>query len=174
MGSASEQRSRLTAVPRAPGAYLLLFSLPTSVETQIGRLRWISFQPGLYGYAGSALGTGGLAARLKRHTSGAGRRHWHIDYLLPHARLLGALAREDAQRLECACAAWANRRAQTCIRGFGSSDCACPGHLVFFGPAVDQARFIELAQSDLAARWYPVHTPPASSLRPDPAAALAS
>jgi Uri superfamily endonuclease len=146
-------------IARSPGVYLLLLSLPARVEAQIGRLRRIDFAPGLYGYAGSALGQGGLAARLKRHASGADRRHWHIDYLLPYADLLGALAREDPQRLECAWAAWAGEHAQACIRGFGSSDCACPGHLFFFGPAVHEAGLVELAQRDLAARWFPAQAP---------------
>ncbi|MFZ2358156.1 MAG: GIY-YIG nuclease family protein [Anaerolineae bacterium] len=143
-------------IPRAPGVYLLLLSLPARVEAQVGRLRRIDFAPGLYGYAGSALGPGGLAARLKRHASGAGRPHWHIDYLLPHAHLLGALAREHPRRLECVWASWAGQQVQVCIRSFGSSDCACPGHLFFFGLEVDQVRLIELAQHDLAARWFPV------------------
>jgi Uri superfamily endonuclease len=144
-------------IPGAPGVYLLLLSLPACAEVQIGRLRRIDFAPGLYGYAGSALGPGGLTARLRRHAAGAGRQHWHIDYLLPHARLLGALAREDPHRLECTWAAWAGEHAQACIHGFGSSDCACLGHLFFFGPSVDQARFVELAQRDLAARWFSIH-----------------
>ena len=142
-----------------PGTYILLLTLPEPAELQIGRLRRMSFESGLHCYVGSALGPGGLAARLNRHASGAGQRHWHIDYLLPHARLLGALAREDPQRLECAWAAWAGEQAQACIRGFGSSDCTCPGHLFFFGPAGDQTRLIELAQRDLTARWFPVHAP---------------
>ena len=142
-------------IPGAPGVYLLLLSLPVRVEAQIGQLRQIAFAPGLYGYAGSALGPGGLAARLKRHAAGAGRRHWHIDYLLPHAHLLGALARADPQRLECAWAAWAGERALACIRGFGSSDCACPGHLFFFGPDIDETQVIEQARRELAADWYP-------------------
>ncbi len=148
------QPGSLTALPNAPGVYLLLLRLPALVEVQIGRLRLIDFAPGLYGYAGSALGPGGLAARLKRHASGAGRRHWHIDYLLPHAHLLGALARQNAQRLECAWAAWAGGQAQACIRGFGSSDCACPGHLFFFGSDIALDRCIEQARHELAACWY--------------------
>lgn len=144
-------------IPNTPGVYLLLLSLPAGVEAQIGRLRRIDFGPGLYAYAGSALGPGGLAARLKRHASGAGRCHWHIDYLLPHAHLLGALAREHPQRLECTWAAWAGARAQACISGFGSSDCACPGHLFFFVPAIGETRLIEQAKRELAACWYPHH-----------------
>jgi Uri superfamily endonuclease len=152
-------------IANTPGTYLLLLVLPAPLDLQIGRLRRIDFAPGLYIYAGSALGPGGLAARLKRHASGVGRQHWHIDYLLPHARLLGALTREDPHRLECTWAAWAGDQAQACIHGFGSSDCACPGHLFFFDLAVNEARFIELAQRDLAARLFPVHAPLAPVLR---------
>lgn len=147
------------ALPARPGVYLLLLSLPAQVGAQIGRLRWIDFAPGLYGYAGSALGPGGLAARLGRHASDAGRRHWHIDYLLPHAHLLGALVREHPQRLECAWAAWASARGHATIPGFGSSDCTCPGHLFLLGPATGAAAFIELAQRELAARWFPILAP---------------
>lgn len=146
-------------IANTPGTYLLLLVLPAPLDLQIGRLRRIDFAPGLYGYAGSALGPGGLAGRLKRHASGMGRQHWHIDYLLPHARLLGALTREDAQRLECAWAAWAGEHAHASIHGFGSSDCGCPGHLFFFGPAVDEACVVEIAQRDLTARWFPIHAP---------------
>ena len=161
--SISYQPGWVPAFPHDPGVYLLLLSLPARIEAQIGRLRRIDFAPGLYGYAGSALGPGGLAARLKRHASGAGRQHWHIDYLLPHAHPLGALVRTDPQRLECMWAAWAGRQAQACIHGFGSSDCACPGHLFFFGPAFDEARLIEQAERDLAACWYPFHAHPKTS-----------
>ena len=154
METLPSQRGWPAAAPNRSGAYLLLLSLPAPVEAQIGRLRQIAFAPGLYGYAGSALGPGGLAARLKRHAAGAGRRHWHIDYLLPHAHLLGALTREDPQRLECLWASWASGRALTCIRGFGSSDCACPGHLFFFGPDINATQFIERARRELAADWY--------------------
>jgi len=155
-----------SAPPARPGAYLLLLNLSTSLETQIGRWRQVAFDPGLYCYAGSALGPGGLAARLRRYASGAGRPHWHIDYLLPHAELLGALAREDPQRLECAWAAWVSSRAQATIRGFGSSDCACSGHLFLLGPATGAAAFIELAQRELAARWFPA--PCTLTQRPPP------
>jgi Uri superfamily endonuclease len=154
-----DARMATDALSARSGVYLLLLSLPIQVGAQIGRLRRIDFAPGLYGYAGSALGPGGLAARLGRHASGAGRRHWHIDYLLPHAHLLGALAREHPQRLECAWAAWVSARGHVCIPGFGSSDCACPSHFFLLGPTTGAAAFIEQAQHDLAARWFPAHAP---------------
>ena len=141
-------------IPRGPGTYMLLLTLPEQIELPVGRARRISFEPGLYCYAGSALGPVGLAARLGRYAAGNGRRHWHIDYLLPAARLLGALVIENSRRLECSWAAWVDQQARTCIPGFGSSDCACPGHLFWLGPAGEAMPFIEQARSDLSACWH--------------------
>lgn len=132
---------------------MLLLTLAAQAELQIGRTRRIRFEPGLYCYAGSALGPGGLAARLKRHAAGSQRQHWHIDYLLPSTRLLGALLIEDPQRLECTWAGWANEHAQACISGFGSSDCNCPGHLFWLGLSADADIFIAQAQQNLCARY---------------------
>ena len=134
---------------------MLLLTLPERAELQIGRTRRICFEPGLYCYAGSALGPGGLAARLKRHAAGCKRQHWHIDYLLPYACLLGALLHEEPQRLECKWAAWAHEHAQACTRSFGSSDCTCPGPLFFLGRADAGDRFAEQAGRDLGVHWQP-------------------
>lgn len=140
-------------IPSGPGTYMLLLTLPQQAELQIGQTRRIRFDPGLYCYVGSALGPGGLAARLKRHAAGSKRQHWHIDYLLPFTRLLGALVIEDPQRLECAWASWTSEHARACITGFGSSDCTCPGHLFWLGLSADADRFIARAQKDLRARY---------------------
>jgi Uri superfamily endonuclease len=135
-----------------PGTYLLLIRLPELSHLKIGRTRFMNFDPGSYCYAGSALGPGGLAARLRRHAAGGGRKHWHIDYLLPHGRLVGALVLEDTSRLECAWASWVGRVANACIDGFGASDCKCNGHLFHLGARLEEFRFVKLAQQDLHAR----------------------
>ena len=140
-------------ITSSPGTYMLLLTLPEQTELQIGRTRRICFDAGLYCYAGSALGPGGLAARLNRHAAGSKRQHWHIDYLLPFTRLLGALAIEYPRRLECSWAEWAGHHAGACISGFGSSDCNCPSHLFWIGPSVDTDHFIARAQQDLRARY---------------------
>ncbi len=132
---------------------MLLLALPASAELQIGRKGRINFEAGLYCYVGSALGPGGLAARLGRYASGAGRRHWHIDYLLPHATLLGALVIEDSRRLECSWAAWVGGQSFTCVQGFGSSDCRCAGHLFLLGAPADRVQVIKRAQEELGTRW---------------------
>ena len=149
-------------IPRAPGTYLLLLALAEPAELPIGRTRRMQFDAGLYCYAGSALGPGGLAARLGRYASGQGRHHWHIDYLLPHATLLGALVVEDTRRLECRWAGWVDDRAQACVAGFGSSDCGCRGHLFRIGLAQDSNLFIASAELDLHARWISLEQKPGS------------
>ncbi len=124
-----------------PGSYVLLLELDAAVAVQVGRLGCATFEPGQYVYFGSALGPGGVAARLGRHIAheepgGARperRVHWHIDYLRPAAGVIGAGAVYGADRLECV---WSRTLgaligAAAPLKGFGSSDCrsGCQAHL---------------------------------------------
>ena len=118
------------------GTYVVALWLDTPRVIAVGRLGRFSFPPGWYLYVGSALGPGGLQARLSRHwrREASGKRvHWHVDYLREQAVWGGAWAIPDAAgRLECT---WAEalRRwpdANIVARGFGASDCQCPAHLV--------------------------------------------
>ncbi len=118
-------------VDRAPGTYALLLELREPTELQVGSLGRIRFASPFYMYFGSALGPGGLAARLEHHLQQARRAHWHIDYLRRVAALLGAWHTCDTTRLECT---WVD--AASLLRGvsrvprFGSSDCRCHSHLL--------------------------------------------
>jgi Uri superfamily endonuclease len=101
---------------------------------------------GWYAYAGSALGSGGLQARLARHARTQKRLHWHIDYLLKRARLVQSWHTACPARLECA---WASAllqvpKAQIAIRRFGASDCRCLGHLIYW-PAHPEINQLETA-----------------------------
>jgi Uri superfamily endonuclease len=116
-----------------PGSYLLLLALAAPASLKIGRLGCRAFQPGRYIYVGSALGPGGLAARLKRHLRVDKRTHWHIDYLTPVARIVAIGSVYGVDRRECT---WAHALqgldgATTPVNGFGSSDCrsGCAAHL---------------------------------------------
>ncbi|MCL4467217.1 MAG: GIY-YIG nuclease family protein [Chloroflexi bacterium] len=94
-----------------------------------------SFPAGHYAYLGSALG--GLRARLARHLAGGGKAHWHVDYLRPLAADVRAWALVGRERQECALAAALARQpgSSLAVPRFGSSDCRCPGHLVWLpGP----------------------------------------
>lgn len=116
------------------GTYVLIFELKSCSRLSVGKLGLCSFPAGWYAYTGSALGPGGLAARIRHHTGIATRPHWHLDYLRPRGYLreiwYGQAPPYDEHR-------WA-----TCLRsmpgsvivvpGFGSSDCRCETHLVYF------------------------------------------
>jgi Uri superfamily endonuclease len=137
----------MTDIPTsAMGTYLLLARLSEPTRLTVGRLGAFCFQAGWYAYAGSALGPGGLRARLARHARTQKRIHWHIDYLLKAARLETSWQAVCPIRLECTWAATLSKlpSAQIAIQKFGASDCRCPGHLIYWptrpnDPLVSQA-----------------------------------
>jgi Uri superfamily endonuclease len=63
-----------------PGTYALLLFSTTDAVIRVGRLGDLQLQPGFYVYVGSALGLGGVRARLAHHMRPAQRPHWHIGY----------------------------------------------------------------------------------------------
>jgi len=121
--------------PALPGVYLLWFAVPRPLSVAWRRDSLTLLSPGVYVYVGSALGPGGLQARLRRHTGDPTQRrvHWHIDHLT--ARVAPAAIRymPTAQRRECQ---WVQTLAEAGawfpVPGFGSSDCRqrCPAHLL--------------------------------------------
>lgn len=87
--------------------------------------------PGVYWYAGSAYGPGGLKARLGRHLKADKKVRWHVDRLTTDPAVeVGFLAFPGAR--ECALIrALLTAGAEVPIPRFGSSDCpVCPSHLV--------------------------------------------
>lgn len=119
-------------LPAAPGAYVLEFRLPASIELDVGRLGTVSLDAGRLRYYGSARGPGGLRARVRRHLEPEGRNdRWHIDVLtrmLPVARVWidfdGGECELVARDLESG--SW-----ESAVEGFGCSDCRrCRSHLL--------------------------------------------
>lgn len=127
-------RSQSLSQPaKSPGVYQLWIELPEPTRLTVGRLGTFDFPPGVYVYTGSALG--GLEQRLARHQRWRKKIHWHIDYLLRHARIVRIVTRATRRRLECS---WTEQTlrlpgARTIAPRFGSSDCDCPTHLVYLG-----------------------------------------
>lgn len=117
--------------PASKGSYLLITQLAAKRTTPIGKFGVFTFPAGWYLYCGSAYGSGGLRARLTRHTGSEKKPHWHIDYLLPLVTVTEV--RWVFERVECAaaealCAAGGNRT----VPRFGAGDCRCTGHLIWF------------------------------------------
>ena len=118
------------------GVYILLLKLERDGCYAIGKLGNIDFPAGSYCYVGSALN--GLEARIERHLRKEKKLHWHIDYLLQHARITDIVYAQInksahaklTQRAECGIAK-SLARSLSCIKGFGCSDCRCPSHLFY-------------------------------------------
>jgi Uri superfamily endonuclease len=129
------------------GTYVLVLHLERGKEITVGKLGTFTFPAGYYLYVGSALGPGGLEARLARHRRRDKKLRWHIDYLLEHAQLVEVWSATSTTKLEClwAQAARKLRGAETPVPGFGSSDCRCPSHLIYLArkPSYDE---FEIAQ----------------------------
>lgn len=114
------------------GTYTLVLYLKGSRRIRVGSLGWIDFPEGYYAYTGSAMN--GLRARVHRHLLREKAKYWHIDYLVPHMRVMRVLMYFSHLRAECEVV---RRIAQLPgaafpIKGFGSSDCThgCMSHLV--------------------------------------------
>ncbi len=117
-----------------PGTYALLLRIDSLMTVTVGRRGPMVLAPGWGIYVGSALGSGGVQARLAHHRRLADRPHWHIDYLRQHGQLAAVWFSYDPVRRECLWAAVlaAELGGQTPPFRFGASDCRCPAHLYLF------------------------------------------
>jgi Uri superfamily endonuclease len=115
------------------GTYALVLHLEHREEIAVGKLGTFIFPAGYYLYVGSALGPGGLEARLARHRRRDKKLRWHVDYLLEHAQLVEVWSVASTDRRECLWAQAARKLpgSEIPVPGFGSSDCRCPSHLIY-------------------------------------------
>ena len=111
------------------GSYMVVLGFQRDAVIDVGKLGPHCFRRGYYVYVGSAMK--GLSARIARHRRLRKKHHWHIDYIRPAASECEILPIRASQRLECDLAAALGRILAPGPRGFGSSDCACEGHLFF-------------------------------------------
>ncbi|RLF06693.1 MAG: GIY-YIG nuclease family protein [Thermoprotei archaeon] len=118
--------------PPFPGTYALLLRLSAGLRVRVlGHVHLLT--PGTYVYVGSALGPGGLRARLARHFSKNKRLRWHVDQITRVVAPLLAVYAISTEKLECTLVGELLRKGfQAPVRGFGSSDCSkgCPAHLL--------------------------------------------
>jgi len=120
-------------IPATKGTYLLCLRLDVSKTIQVGKLEKLDFDRGYYCYVGSAFGSGGLRARIKRHLRFNKKMHWHIDFLKSCATVEKIIYSLNVNPQECI---W-SRLLQTssslapAVNKFGASDCRCATHLFY-------------------------------------------
>ena len=110
------------------GSYILLIKLPEEQTITVGSLQARHFPRGYYAYVGSAMS--GFKTRLSRHLRSNKKLHWHIDYLLEKASIIGIILYETNDRAECTIAQTLDHQFGS-VPGFGCSDCRCHSHLFF-------------------------------------------
>ena len=121
-------------IETGPGSYALCLLVEQTVQIQVGNAGVFDFLPGIYIYAGSAQGPGGVSARLNHHLHLAKSPHWHLDWLRPYAKIILGYFVLAEERLECR---WSKALShlpgsRIPVAGFGASDCqnGCPAHLI--------------------------------------------
>jgi len=121
-------------LPAEPGAYVLMLDLAQSVPLRIATLPRIHLPPGRYAYVGSAKGSGGIRARVRRHLGAHKKIHWHVDHLTAVASVTEVLAYPDGNECDIVERLLRRRQAMTPVAGFGNSDCKrCAAHLLALG-----------------------------------------
>lgn len=110
------------------GCYCLIIELNENMNLKVGSRLESDFKKGHYVYIGSAMN--GLESRVKRHLSASKKMHWHIDYLLKHAKIVEIIYNID-KKVECDLSRHLAID-NDYINGFGCSDCACDSHLYYF------------------------------------------
>ena len=144
-------RRALNPMPDAPGAYALILRLARETRLDIPALDRPVLSAGLYLYAGSAWGPGGIRARLARHLRRGKARVWHIDHLTEAATVEDVVAFPGGW--ECMIADFAvGHGARAPIPRFGASDCrTCEAHLLAVEPdLVDALARVDLGTADAA------------------------
>jgi Uri superfamily endonuclease len=118
------------------GVYVLAIDIESKVDIHVGQLGTIPFAPGKYLYVGRAKRY--LQGRLRRHLRDDKKIFWHIDYLLQDARLEDIwLKRGFTDECQTAAAILSAIPDAFCpAPGFGSSDCRCPSHLIYYSRQV--------------------------------------
>jgi Uri superfamily endonuclease len=121
-------------LPPLPGTYLLVPRFSKRLENVVGKLGVLRVQSGFYLYVGSALGLGGLVARVGRHCRREKTLRWHVDYLRAEAQIEAVWYTAGKSHRECRWASALSRLPGASVppTGFGASDCGCESHLFFF------------------------------------------
>ncbi len=129
----------MSPTPDAPGAYALILRLARDTRLDIQTLGRPVLPAGLYLYAGSARGPGGIRARVGRHLRQPKAAVWHVDRLTEAAQVEDVVAYPGGR--ECTIADFALAHgARVPVPRFGASDCrTCEAHLLTVDPSLVDA-----------------------------------
>lgn len=112
------------------GAYVLLFKLDLALEVTV-RARRVVLEPGTYAYCGSAMGPGGLDARIERHLRREKKVHWHVDQVTTQVPVLRVGTTSCLSECDLVKRLLQRSAGSIPVPGFGSSDCrVCASHFV--------------------------------------------
>ena len=121
----------------------MLFRARQDCLVRIGKLGEFEIRKGYYVYVGSALGAGGLKARVGRHLRREKKLKWHVDHLRKELEIVDVFCHVTDKRMECV---WTSELVSsggtTPIPGFGASDCSCVSHLIYFEEPMDIASIL--------------------------------
>ena len=124
-------------IRQVKGIYTIILRLENRTKCKIGALGLYRFPRGIYLYTGSACGTGStsIEGRMRRHEGKRRRNYWHIDYLLGTGSwaIIAFVYSTTEKSFECKANALIRESTQASfpVKGFGSSDCRCPSHLLY-------------------------------------------
>lgn len=131
------------------GTYCLIINLKKNENIKIGKLyKHLEFKKGYYVYIGSAMNS--LIKRIERHFSHDKKMHWHIDYLLnnKNSTIEEVLFNISNKKVECDLAKIISKKGYE-ISKFGSSDCNCNSHLIYFEKEGEAIISIKKAYNEL-------------------------
>lgn len=120
-----------TGLPPQRGTYALLWRVRRPLVFRAGRLGRVEAPRGWLLYVGSAMGPGGLAARVGRHLAASGRPRWHVDHLVRALPVTEAWVAPASRGREEAWVRALGGLPGVCpvIPGFGASDSRASSHL---------------------------------------------
>ena len=112
--------------------YLIIYELDNRTHIQVGRLGGFWFPEGYYVYVGKDHRN--IRARVSRHISKNKKPRWHIDYFSYYALPIAMRLIPGENDLdECMISEQLlHLGGEILISKFGSSDCGCPSHLIYF------------------------------------------
>ncbi|MEM2123544.1 MAG: GIY-YIG nuclease family protein, partial [Candidatus Bathyarchaeia archaeon] len=118
------------------GIYTLILGLSEKAYVAVGRLGVHRLDPGFYIYVGrgSGKGSSSVEGRLRRHLSKDKKSFWHVDHITLDTRFKAeaVVYAYTGELSECGLARIlaGELEAEYAVKGFGSSDCGCRGHLI--------------------------------------------